>query len=154
MVIAGWGEGKLYGFDFQAGGVVWEDSLEGDIVSSPGAGANALYVGTTAGKFYAYDITTSGSIGYAPRLRTTPSVRITGRFIRVFSPNASRLSATIFDAAGRRVYHIEKSLAAKGSFTGAWSDGLIAHGIYFADVRLRSIHGETHRRISRLMRMQ
>lgn len=53
-VIFGWGEGRAYALDRANGRLLWQDSLRGDIVSSPALADSTLLFATMDGMLYAY----------------------------------------------------------------------------------------------------
>ncbi len=153
VVIFGWGEGKIYAFHANRGTKLWEDSLEGDLLSSPAISNGKLYAATTAGRIYEFQsaATTANPSGFEDGTYCYPNPAKTVSRIQYYLPNSGRVEVRIFDM-GHRLVRVFQSgglpAGTKGTFT--WDLLNVANGAYFAVVKVKYDNGLTNRKTLRM----
>ncbi|MBD3392691.1 MAG: PQQ-binding-like beta-propeller repeat protein [Chitinivibrionales bacterium] len=135
LVFFGWGEGKVYAVHAETGEKLWEDSLGGDILSSPAAGNGKVYVATTAGQLVTYtqgpsdSSFTSGTFCYPNPARGGQSS------IRVSLLTPGTVAMTISTMADKPVLRYRKHLGAgRHPHFYDWDLDGVANGVYLARI--------------------
>ncbi|MDD5674543.1 MAG: PQQ-binding-like beta-propeller repeat protein, partial [Chitinivibrionales bacterium] len=138
-VFCGWGGGMLYAFNARTGKKLWQDSLQGDIISSPAAAQGKLFAATMNGYVYAYALDATvhpanfndGTFCYPNPANGRQSN------IQVFVTRPATLILQLFSMAEKPVLYVKQSLAANQPFTYAWNLAKVANGVYFAKVSVK-----------------
>jgi eukaryotic-like serine/threonine-protein kinase len=137
-VFFGWGEGKVYALNAKDGRKLWEDSLNGHILSSPAIANGRLYVATYGGYVYAYDLNgtpTPGNFNEGTYCYPNPAMAVSQ--IQYFPEKAGNVEVRIYDAAERLVgYYIMNGAAARTKGRFDWDVSRAANGVYFAIVKI------------------
>lgn len=144
-IYVGWGEGMLYGFDRRRGELTWQDTLSGDIISSPAIAGNRLYVATMGGYLYAYDLTETpkpesfneGTYCYPNPAREGVSK------IQMYVPRAASVTVVVYNTAERPVFRLSRQLGVEEKSTYAWHVRDVANGVYFAVITAKYGNGKT-----------
>jgi outer membrane protein assembly factor BamB len=150
LVLAGWGEGKFYAFDALKGSVVWQDSLDGDILSSPAASKGIVTVATVKGTVYTY--VTNGFLEPAFQNQTYSypnPARGSVAHLQVFVDQPADLTLNLYNFANQPVMSLQRSVGA-GAFRHDWSLAKVANGVYFCHVRAKYRDGSEDRKIIKI----
>lgn len=132
LVIVGWGEGKLHALNARNGTKMWEDSVSGDILSSPSAGMGKLHVATTSGQVITYGLedmapqTSAGTYCYPNPARGDVS------HIRIQAAKTTKMTLVVYNTAEKPVFRVTKGLAAGEVYTHDWDLKGVANGAYVA----------------------
>ena len=134
----GWGEGMVYACDKKSGQVVWRDTLNGDILSSPAVANGKLYVATMAGNLYCFDLkNTPTGLDFQQSTFCYPNpARGRASTIQVYVERAGKLSMTLFNIAERPVFHVDENLQAGQKYVKEWDLSGVANGVYFAQIKV------------------
>ncbi len=151
-LITGWGEGKLYAFSPESGEKLWEDSLDGDIISSPTIADTRLYVATMKGNLYCYNLSeTAPGESFKKSTYCYPNPARAGLSnIQVYVEKKATLSLVIYNTAEKPVYRTSKTIAAKEKFVYSWNLKNVANGVYFAIVRVKYSDGGEDKKILKI----
>lgn len=143
VVYVGWGEGRIYGLDAKSGDKVWEDSLDGHIVSSPAIAMGKLYVATMDGNVYAYDLShTAPGLDFKRSTFCYPNPARNGvSHIQVYAPASGNLELTVFNAADKAVFRVSRKMAAEEKYACDWDLRGVANGVYLAMVKVKYDNG-------------
>jgi outer membrane protein assembly factor BamB len=137
LVFAGWGEGKFYAFNARTGDKLWEDSLDGDILSSPTASRGMLTVATVMGTVYTYVTAGFKDDDFQNGTYSFPNpARGAVAHLRVFAAKPGTLTMTLYTFANRPVLTINQAIPI-GAYIYDWNLGGVVNGVYFAHVRLK-----------------
>jgi outer membrane protein assembly factor BamB len=156
MVFFGWGEGKAYGLSAQTGEKLWEDSLHGDIISSPSIAANKLYFATMDGYIYCYNLTgTMPGENFQKSTYCYPNPARGGESnIQVYVTRPGRMDLVIYNAAERPVYRTSANLPAMlpndEKFRYRWNLKNVANGVYFARIVVKYNDGGTDKKVLKI----
>lgn len=148
-VFFGWGEGKVYGLNTETGAKVWEDSLDGPVVSSPAISQGKLYFATYKGALYAFDLfATADPQGFLDGTYCYPNPAKTESRIQFYLEKPGNIEVRIYDGAERLVRIFRQSgmpAGIKDRF--AWDVSRAANGVYFALVTASYNDGTSQRKI-------
>jgi len=147
-VFFGWGEGKLTVLDAQSGKKFWEDSLQGNIISSPAIARGRLYVATMNGFVYAYSLSeTPPGLDFQRSTYCYPNpARGATSTIQVYVEKAATLSLTLYNAAEKPVLRVDADLQAGKKYDYEWNLENVANGVYFALVKVDYPSGGSERK--------
>jgi outer membrane protein assembly factor BamB len=151
-VFAGWGEGHLYAFDPKTGARLWQDTLQGHIISSPAIADARLYVATMDGYLYCYELTqTPPADNFAEGTFCYPNPARKGvSHIQVYVPRDAALDMTVYNIAERPVLRETKRLSADEKYTYDWIMRNVANGIYFARIVVKYNDGGTEKKVLKI----
>jgi len=152
MVFFGWGEGRIYGLDAHTGEKLWQDSLQGHIVSSPAIAGTRLYVATMEGQMYAYDLT-NGPPGLDFRKSTycyPNPARSRIAHIQVYVNDPAECVITCYNAAEKPVFRASRTLAAGEKYAYDWDLSTVANGAYIAIVKVTYASGKTDKKVLKI----
>ena len=144
LVFFGWGEGHAFALDVRQGAVLWQDSLDGHIMSSPAISNKNLYFATTTGSLYKYSLSdaTPNGISFANDTYCYPNpARDEAAHIQVFVQRAAELEIVLYSMAEKPVLRIAETLPANKKYTYDWNLSNVANGVYFAVIRARYSDG-------------
>lgn len=143
VVYAGWGEGRIYGFDAKSGEKVWEDSLDGNIISSPAIAMGKLYVATMDGNVYAYGLSnTLVALNFKQGTYCYPNPARGGESkIQVYAETSGDLEIVIFNSAKKAVRRVSRRIAADYKDTYDWNLHGVANGVYLCMVKVKYDNG-------------
>lgn len=142
----GWGEGKIYCLDAATGKKQWEDSLNGNLLSSPAVSDGKIFFASYAGEVRAYslvDSTPGTTFMEATYCFPNPAKKARTQ-IQYLPDRPGNVEARVFDAAERMVKYFRKANApgkVKGYFD--WDLSGAANGVYFAIVKITYTDGKT-----------
>ncbi len=141
VVLFGWGEGKVYAFHARKGTKLWEDSLDGDIISSPAVENGMLYVATTTGKIVTY-VPRVALVDFKKSSYCYPNpARGNVSHIQLFVTKSATAKVTIFNASEKPVLRFSKRLNAGEKYIYDWNLKDMANGVYFAKVDVKYTDG-------------
>lgn len=134
MVYFGWGEGRIYGLDAKNGDLLWADTLEGHVISSPAIAQGKLYVATMEGHLYAYDLNaTASGIDFQTSTYCYPNPAKVVSKIQYFFHKPGSIEVRIYDFSERLVKVFRRSaLQAQDKDSFEWDVASAANGVYFA----------------------
>ncbi len=142
VVFFGWGEGKFYALHAFTGTKLWEDSLDGDILSSPAAEGDKIYVATTTGKIVTY-VPGPDVVSFKKSTFCYPNpARGNVSHIQIYVTESATVKVTIFNAAEKPVLRFSKELIVESTATGKkytynWDIKNVANGVYFALIEVK-----------------
>jgi eukaryotic-like serine/threonine-protein kinase len=148
-VFFGWAEGRIYGLDKSKGTVLWRDTLEGDIISSPAIANGNLYVATTSGYLYAYSLNAAadgtdfqtGTYCYPNPARGNAS------HILLYVAKAAVADLTLYNASEMPVFRLSRHLSANEKFTYDWNLTSVVNGVYFAFIKVKYGDGTSDKKL-------
>jgi outer membrane protein assembly factor BamB len=151
-VFFGWGEGRLYGLDAESGKIMWQDSLQGHVVSSPAIALGKLYVATMDGHVYAYNLAnTAPGLDFATSTYCYPNPARDGvSHIQVYVAASARLDIAIYTMADAPVLRTGASLTPGTKYTFDWNVKGVANGVYFADVKATYADGKKDKKVLKI----
>jgi outer membrane protein assembly factor BamB len=157
-VYFGWGEGKLYGLDVKSGEKIWEDSVAGNVISSPAIAAGRLYVATMDGNLYAWDLTnTLAGLDFSRSTYCYPNPApsaVKGELvshIQVFVAADADLDLVVFNAAEKAVFRVNTKLTAlQGKYTFNWDLRGVANGVYLCMVKVKYATGRSESKVLKI----
>ncbi|MBN1980053.1 MAG: PQQ-binding-like beta-propeller repeat protein [Chitinivibrionales bacterium] len=150
LVFVGWGEGKFYAFNANNGALLWQDSLDSDIIASPVACNGKVHVATLSGSVVTYI-----KRGYLDRSFENSTYCYpnpasgTVSHIQIFADNPATVRMTVYNFANRAVFSVEKRVS-KGVFTHDWNLSNVANGVYFAHVLVKYDSGGKEKKIVKI----
>ncbi len=152
VVFFGWGEGKLYACDTKTGVKLWEDSLSGDIISSPAIANGMLYAATITGDVYAYRLAeTAPGLSFRKSTYCYPNPARNGvSNIQVYSEKSAAITMVVYNIAEKPVFRVTQSIAANEKFTHVWNLKNVANGVYFAMITIRYADGTKDKKILKI----
>jgi eukaryotic-like serine/threonine-protein kinase len=152
MVYFGWGEGRMYGLDAASGRKIWEDSLEGNILSSPAIANGRLYMATMAGNIYAYDLlATPPGLDFNTSTYCYPNPAKNGvSHLQVYVAAKAELSIVVYNSVEKPVFRVNRTLAADEKYAYDWDVRGVANGVYFAIVKVRYDDGREDKKILKI----
>jgi len=139
MVFFGWGQGKLYGLAARTGEMLWSDSVQGDIISSPAISSGKLFVATMDGFVYAYDLSgTASGVNFSKSTYCYPNPASGGvSNIQVYVDKPGILTLQLFTMSEKPMFNQSHALAAGEKYTYVWNLNNVANGVYFAKVSVK-----------------
>ena len=145
IVFFGWGEGRIYGLDAETGKMVWEDSLQGHIISSPAIAMGKLYVATMDGHVYAYNLLqTQPGLDFARSTYCYPNpARGDVSNIQVFVAENATLDLTLLNSSEKPVQKVSQTISANEKYSYQWNISKVANGVYFAVIKVKYASGKT-----------
>ncbi len=147
LVFVGWGEGKVYAFHTKSGLKLWEDSLDGDIISSPIAAKGKVYFATTAGTLTTYLTTGYMENTFKNSTYCYPNpARGNISHIQVYVAQPANMKMVLYNFANRPIVSINKSIE-KGTYTYDWNISKVANGVYFAQIQVNYNNGTKEKKI-------
>jgi outer membrane protein assembly factor BamB len=148
-VFFGWAGGRMYGLEKSTGAVLWRDSLDGDIVSSPAIANGKLYVATTNGYLYAYSLNaTAQGTDFQTGTYCYPNpARGNVSHIQLFVEKAGAVDVTIYNSAEKPVFRISQQLTAGDKSSCDWDLSRVANGVYFALVKVKYADGTSDKKV-------
>ncbi len=151
-VFVGWGEGKLYALDTETGKKLWEDSLSGDIISSPAIANGNLYVATMGGDIYSYRLAeTAPGLSFKKSTYCYPNPARSGYSkIQVYVSSRAEMKMVIYNAAEKPVFRLKRSMRDGEKFTYKWNLKNVANGIYFAMVQVKYSNGDEQKKLLKI----
>jgi hypothetical protein len=149
-VFAGWGEGKVYALDATNGVKLWEDSLQGHVISSPAIADRRLYVATMDGLLYCYELSgTPAGIDFAQSTFCYPNPARRGiSNIQVYVTRPAQLTMVIYNTNDKPVAVVRESI--NGKYTYRWDLSRVANGAYFAYVRVQYDDGTEEKKVVKI----
>ncbi len=149
MVYFGWGEGRIYGLDAKSGALMWQDSLDGHIISSPAIANGKLYVATMAGSVYAYDLcATRPGMDFQTSTYCYPNpARGTVSHIQVYVAKAGVLEGALYNFAQKPVLRFSGRLSAGEKYSYDWNISHVANGVYFALIKVSYSDGSIDKKL-------
>jgi outer membrane protein assembly factor BamB len=157
MVFVGWGEGHLSGFDRKKGTLVWRDTLQGHILSSPAIADAKLYIATMQGNVYCYTlIVTPPADDFKEGTYSYPNPARKGvAHIQVYVLRDAQMDMTIFNITEHPVLRVTQSIKGDseyhdGKFTYDWDLKNIANGVYFVRIVVRYNDGGTDKKVLKI----
>ncbi len=148
-VFVGWGEGKFYALAVRSGAKLWEDSLAGDILSSPMGSNGRVYVATTAGKVVCYQASdpTPPATSFNEGCYSYPNPAKITATIQYYIEKDGDVEARIYDAAERLVkLFAARNLPANTKGRFVWDTSNAANGTYTACILTRHRDGGWRRK--------
>lgn len=150
IVFFGWGEGKFYALSANSGTKLWEDSLDGDILSSPAAEGDKIYVATTTGKIVTY-VPGPDVVSFKKSTFCYPNpARGNFSHIQLYVTKSATVKVTIFNTAEKPVLRFSKKLNAEEKYTYNWDIKNVANGVYFALVAVKYDGGGKDKKILKI----
>jgi eukaryotic-like serine/threonine-protein kinase len=148
-VFFGWGEGKVYALSADSGKVQWQDSLSGDIVSSPAITDDRLYFATTEGYLYAFALTSlAPGLDFKTSTYCYPNpARGNSSTIQAYVAENAVLDMTVYNTAEKPVFRVSQSLSANKIFSYKWNISAVANGVYFAVVKVTYAGGRSEKKV-------
>jgi outer membrane protein assembly factor BamB len=148
MVFFGWGEGRIYGLDATTGVKLWEDSLDGHILSSPAIAVGKLYVATMNGVVYAFDLSaTAPGMDFETSTYCYPNpARGNVSHLQVYVKEKAEMSLHLYSLSEKPVLAIKKDLVAGQKYVYDWNLDKVANGAYIAQVFVRYQDGRTEKK--------
>jgi hypothetical protein len=149
LLFAGWGEGKIYGFDPASGKKVWEDSLSDDIISSPAISGDRLIVAAINGQVVAFKFDVQeGLKSFARSTICYPNpARGAVSHIQVYPDKNGTLEMNIFNENEKPVIYTSGSLSAGTIFLYDWNVQQVRNGVYFALIKVKYTDGTGDRKV-------
>jgi len=144
VVFVGWGEGKVYALDAWTGAVLWQDSLDGDIMASPTAENGKLYVATYSGKIAVYSrgADVPGDFVNGTYCYPNPARGRTAH-IQVRAGNAGAMTLTLYTLQEKPVITKSRQMTAGELYIYDWDLKSVANGAYIAKVTMKYAGGKT-----------
>lgn len=151
-VFFGWGEGRIYGLSADSGQKVWEDSLNGNIISSPAIAQSKLYVATMNGYVYAYSLSqTPPGLDFQRSTYCYPNPARHGvSHIQVFVSTNARMDLLVSNWADQPVLRASTALTAGQKYSYDWNVVAVANGVYFAVVKVTYETGKTDKKVLKI----
>jgi len=139
-IFFGWGEGKIYALDTKTGDVLWQDQLDGHIISSPAIANRSMFVATTTGSLYNFSLTQT-AVGETFKKDTyaypNPATGAVSN-IQVYVEKEGTASIVLYNVAQRPVFKVSQKMAGGNPpWTHLWKLNNVANGVYFAKVIVR-----------------
>ena len=155
LVFFGWGQGLLYACDKKSGRVVWRDTLNGDIVSSPAVANRKLYVATMNGNLYAFDLSALPATAPGSDFMTStycyPNPARGGvSHIQMYVEKPAAAQLTIYNAAEKPVIVFSRQLMAGEKYSYDWILSHVANGVYFAQIKVMYAQGGADRKMLKI----
>jgi len=151
LAFFGWGEGNMYAFNKKNGARAWQDSLDGDIISSPAIAHDALYVATNTGTLYKYSLNlTAAAQNFNEGTYCYPNPARNESRIQAFAPRPGRLELTIFNTTEKPILRKNASVSTWEKYEYRWNLNGVANGVYFAHVKLFYDDGSTDKKIMKI----
>ena len=150
LVLFGWGEGKFYAFHTFTGVKFWEDSLDGDILSSPAVENGKIYVATTTGQIVTY-VPGPEPVNFKESTFCYPNpARGSVSHIQLYVTKSATVKVTIYNANEKPVLRFSKKMDADEKYTYNWDIKNIANGVYFALVDVKYAGGGKDKKILKI----
>ncbi len=150
IVFCGWGEGKFYAFHADNGTKLWEDSLGGDILSSPYIENGKILVATTTGEVATY-VQNISSVNFATSTYCYPNPARAGiTNIHVYVEKKATLKMTVYNSSEKPVFCVSRTLAAEEEYIYNWNLKDVANGIYFANIEIKYSDGGEDKKILKI----
>jgi hypothetical protein len=151
-VYFGWGEGRMYGLDAETGVKMWEDSLEGHILSSPAIAGSRLYVATMDGYIYAYNLNaTAPGLDFQTSTYCYPNpARGSVSKIQIYVTKKAVVDMTLYNAAEKPVFRVSEQfgpMTPDAPYTYSWNISRVANGVYFALIKVNYADGTKDRKV-------
>ena len=150
-VYFGWGEGKMYCCDPQTGKVIWNDSLDGPIISSP---RNRrwqplrCYHGRTLVTYKLSGTPPAQDFQQSTYCFPNPA-RGSVSHIQIFVTQTAKLSLKVYTTAEKPVFHFEHDLQ-PGKYVHDWSLTKVANGVYFTLVKVNYADGSEENKVLKI----
>jgi hypothetical protein len=148
-IFFGWGEGMLYACDKNNGKVVWRDTLNGDIISSPAIANGRLFVATMNGYLYAFDLSaTAPGTDFKTSTYCYPNpARGSVSHIQIFVDKPGTAAMTLYNSAEKPVLRFSRNLNAGEKYSYGWDLSHVANGVYFALVEVKYNDGSSEKKV-------
>ena len=129
---------KAYALDKTTKEILWDDSLDGNIISSPAIADSMLFVATDKGLLYAYKLNdTPQPASFKDGTYSYPNPAKTVAQIQYFPEKAGYVEVRIYDTAERMVKYFNRSgLPARVKAQFDWDVSNAANGVYFAQLKI------------------
>jgi outer membrane protein assembly factor BamB len=149
LIIAGWGEGKIYGFDPKNGTKLWEDSLSDDIISSPAIAGDHLIVAALNGQVSAYRFDTIATPRtFAANTYCYPNpARGPLSHIQLFVAKPGNIDMTLYNSAEKPVFRFSRHFSADETYKYDWNLAGVANGVYFALIKVKYDDGSSEKKV-------
>jgi len=156
IVFFGWGEGMIYALNALNGEKVWEDALQGHILSSPAIAMGKLYVATIDGYVYAYNLSqTAPGLDFAQSTYCYPNPARSGvSHIQVYVAGKAELDITVYNSAEKPVFRMTRAMAADEKYRFDWDLKGVANGVYFANIKVTYENGGKDKKILKIAVLQ
>ncbi len=141
VVFFGWGEGRVYALHDDKGKsepqILWEDKLQGHVISSPALADGQLYFATTEGYVYAYPVAVAANpAALKEGVYAYPNpVRKRATEVNInfdLSGSTADVSLVVYNTAERPVFRDNFRVNTVMSYS--WKLKGVANGVYFAKV--------------------
>jgi len=151
-VFFGWGEGHVFALDPSAGSVLWQDTLDGNILSSPAIDSQRVYFATMKGKVYAYNLSHSApGLDFQTSTFCYPNpARGDVSNIQVFVAENATLDLTLFNSSEKPVQKVSQTISANEKYSYHWNISKVANGVYFAMIKVKYANGRTDKKIMKI----
>jgi len=148
LVFFGWGEGRVFGLDAGSGRKLWQDSLQGHILSSPAIADGNLYVATMAGNLYKYTLTaTSPGLDFQQSTYCYPNpARGSVSHLQIYVTRSAGLDIAVCNLADKPVLRVKETLRADEKYTFDWNLSGVANGVYLARIRVKYADGSEEKK--------
>jgi eukaryotic-like serine/threonine-protein kinase len=149
IVYFGWGEGRVFALTATSGSKIWEDSLEGNILSSPAIADSRLYVATMTGNIYAYDLNaTAPGLDFQTSTYCYPNpARGNVAHIQVYVNKPGTVDITLYNSAEKPVLRFSQQLSAGDKYPYDWDISHVANGVYFALIKVKYDNGSSDKKV-------
>ncbi len=156
LVFFGWGEGKMYVLDAQSGKKLWEDSVQGHILSSPAIANGRLYMATMAGNVVAYMLSaTAPGLDFQTSTFCYPNPARSGvSHVQTYAPKPGATDIKVYTSADKPVLHITRQLGAGEKYSYDWDITHVANGVYFALVKMKYDDGTSDKKVVKIAVMR
>jgi len=156
VVFFGWGEGKVYALrkSQQQGQaepeILWEDQIQGHVVSTPALSEGNLFFATMDGYLYNYSVNVApargalaeGVYAYPNPVRTNHSP--VSKIHIDLGGSAATVNIVIYNTAERPIIrHTKQMGSGDGTYTYPWQVRDVANGVYFAKVIVKYKTGKS-----------
>jgi outer membrane protein assembly factor BamB len=147
-VFFGWADGRAYALDVNNGEVQWQDSLDGNIISSPAIAGNNILFATAAGTICCFACTQSASgIDFQQSTFCFPNpARGLVSNVQTYVGEAADMAMTIYSTSDKPVLRMNRQLAAGEKFVYKWDLRTVANGVYFARIRVTYAGGREEKK--------
>jgi hypothetical protein len=143
---AGMGQGHFVALSSADGSVAWQDSLDGDILSSPAITSGRLFAATFAGSIYAWQMQEAapfaGTFMDSSYCYPNPA-RGAVSHIRIVTASAGELTITIYTMAEKPATFLSRRMAAGEIYLYDWDLKNVANGAYIAKTVMKYASGKT-----------
>jgi len=151
-IFFGWGGGKVYTLDAATGKVLWQDQLDGHIISSPAVADRRLFIGTTMGSLYSLplDQTALGETFEKSTYVYPNPAKGSVSNIQVFVTEDATVKIVLYNVAQRPILKKSQQVSANNKWTYNWDLENVANGVYFVKVIAKYSNGSKDEKILKI----